>query len=331
MIDRIERTAAMILERSPGPVVRYRLLGDVLEKAPDSPEMRQARRHVEHSLCVRELACGQQAGGGWGAFHSRSARPHQRIPSTEVGVERAVSLGLDPGHPILRKASDYVRSIMQGATAFPDRHERNDRWPTGMRLFLASTLSLIHPGHPALDQDRALWHEIARRSFRSGEYREQDEIDAHADLTGASVRNSYLVLDSRYQLNILGSVPGVLSMELEEALLEWLWQRPDGVGYLGIPLSQPPPTKPGQFDRWMASLETLSRSFPMWVRHAQPATEWLWEQQSERATWDLGPRPQASSFLPLSDNWRSRKNRVFDWTARVLILLRAYHESVQVP
>jgi hypothetical protein len=37
MIEAIENTAAGILEQAPGPVVRYRLLRDVLEKAPGDP------------------------------------------------------------------------------------------------------------------------------------------------------------------------------------------------------------------------------------------------------------------------------------------------------
>jgi hypothetical protein len=111
-----------------------------------------------------------------------------------------------------------------------------------VRLFLASTLSLILPDHPILDAGRALWLEIARRTFQSGVYREDGEIKAHAELTGSSIKSSYLVLRGKYQLNILGSIPGMLSADLENAQLKWLWERPDGIGYLSVPLgySQPP-------------------------------------------------------------------------------------------
>lgn len=327
MIGVIEETATKILEQTSGAVVRHRLLRDVLRKASNSPELQQARDNLNHSRCVQELADEQWADGGWGAFHSRSTRLKQRIRSTEVGVERALSLGLDASHPILQKASAYILAIMQGDIEFPDYHEKNDRWQTGMRLFLASTLSLIYPDHPALNDDRALWHEIARRTFQSGKYSEQDETNAHADLTGATVRDSYLVLNNKYQLNILGSIPGMLSEQLEIALLQWLWERPDGIGYLEIPLNQLPPTKPGPFDRWLTSLEMLSRLFPTWVRFAQSSIEWLWTQRDERGYWDFGPRPSSIVFLPLSDNWRNRQNRLFDWTTRVLILLRKYYEG----
>jgi hypothetical protein len=329
VIDSIERTAESILGQAPGAVVRYRLLRDVLKRPADAADLRQPRAKLADSLCVQELGREQWEDGGWGAFHSRSTKLKQKIASTEVGVERAISLGLDASHPILQRASAYLLSIMEGTRPFPDYPEKNDRWRTGVRLFLASTLSLIHPAHPALDDDRRLWREIAARTFRSGRYREQDEMDAHAELTGATVKDSYLVLNNRYSLNVLGSKPKALPEEPEGMLLRWLWEHPSGIGYLEIPLSQPPPAKSGPLDRWFASLEMLARLFPGWVRFARPAVEWLREQRGPEGFWDFGPKPSSVSFLPLSDDWRSRQNRLFDWTTRTLVLLRKYYDGMQ--
>ena len=329
--DGIETIAARLLEQEPGPVVRCRLLRDVLRRPANDPEMTQARADLAGSRRVHELADEQLKDGGWGAFHSRSTKVKQKIPSTEVGVERALALGLDATHPILHKATQYLLAIMQGNFAFPDYHEKNDRWQTGMRLFLASTLSLIQPGHPILDEDRRLWLEIARRTFQSGRYSAEDEIQAHAELTGATVKDSYLVLRSRYQLNILGSILGLLPRQLELALLEWLWNRPDGIGYLCVPLNRTPPLgKPDPFDRWLASLELLARLFPSWVNFGQEAIEWLWAQRNKQGFWDFGPRPSSLSYFPLSDNWRTKQARSFDWTTRILALLKQYYEDCEL-
>jgi hypothetical protein len=116
----------------------------------------------------------QWADGSWGAFHSRNTRLKQKIVTTEAGVERALALGLDAAHPILEKTTNYLLRVMNGEIPFPDRHEKNDRWKTGMRLFLASTLALIHPNHPVLDQDRKLWVSIAELTFQSGKYDKGD-------------------------------------------------------------------------------------------------------------------------------------------------------------
>jgi hypothetical protein len=318
----IQEVASRILEQHPGPVVRYRLLRDVLHRPPDDPEVAQARKHLDESRCVQELAAEQWPDGSWGRFHSMDTQRRQRIPTTEAGVERAQALGLDRSHPILERACRYIVEVMTGERPFPDYPERNDRWPTGQRLFLAATLSRIQPDHPLLDEDRRLWLEVASRTFRSGAYRAEDEVRAHAELTGATVQDSYLVLNGRYQLELLGSMPGLLPEELERALLRWLWNRPDGIGYLEVSLSAPPPHgKPGLIDRWLASLELLARGFPAWVDLARLPLDWLRAQRSEGGLWDLGPRSAASAYLPLSDSWRRRQDRVLDWTTRVLVLL----------
>ncbi|MEW6093489.1 MAG: hypothetical protein AB1531_05940 [Chloroflexota bacterium] len=328
MIPSIEATASHILSQSPGPVVRYRLLRDVLRRPPADAELQQAKANLDGDTCVQKLGNEQWTDGGWGAFHSRSTKLKQVVPSTEVGVERALALGLDLSHPILKRAHVYLLAILEGKIPIPDYAEKNDRWPTGVRLFPASTLSLIEPSHPILDSDRELWRSIAQHTFRSGRYSAEDEIEVHKRLTGATVKDSYLVLSSRYQLNLLGSVPGLLSPHLERALLAWLWELPWGIGYLTVPLRVPPQPKPGVIDRWLASHEMLARLFPAWVEFAAPVMDWLWGQRDGQGLWDFGPKPESIACLPYTDSWREPKNRLFDWTTRVLILLRCYYDSL---
>ncbi|HRW05891.1 MAG TPA: hypothetical protein P5121_12385 [Caldilineaceae bacterium] len=328
MIAAIEERAHRILVQSPGAVVNYRLRRDVLRQAPDAHELHDARKKLQTSATIQAVRAAQWADGSWGAFHSKATKRKQPIPTTEIGVERALALGLDASHGVLEQAAAYIVDVMEGRRSFPDHQERNDRWQTGMRLFLAATLARMQPANPLLATDRALWHTIAQRTFQSGTYRAEDEIAAHRELTGATVKESYLVLNGRYQLTLLGSQPGLLSTKLENALLQWLWARPAGIGYLGIPLSEPPPDQPGEVDRWLASLELLARSFPGWVQVAQPAIDWLWAQQNAARLWDFGPRPASIANLPLSDSWRRKDQRVFDWSTRVLTLLRSYSDPV---
>ena len=328
MIEEITDISNQILTQSPGAVVRYRLLRDVLSRAPEDSELREAKQNLTNSRQIQELAREQWQDGGWGAFHSRKTKRKQKIPTTEVGVERALALGLDGSHPILVRTADYIQKIITGASSFPDYHEKNDRWPTGMRLFLASTLSRIQPSNPILDQDRALWKEVAARTFQTGKYDQESEIRAHAELTGATVKNSYLLLGNRYQLNLFGSLPGMFTREFEKIILEWLWNKPDGIGYLGIPFGRRPAEKPDQIDRYLSSLELLAHGFASWVEFAQPAIAWLWESQNDQGFWDFGPRPRSRANLPLSDNWRRKSDRDFDWTTRVLVLLRQFYDGL---
>ena len=316
--------AEHLLELHPSPAARLRLLRDVLGQEFHPGQIRNLSKALDQSRHVRLLVEEQRTDGGWGAFHSRCTTSRQKIASTEIAVERAINLGLDGEHPILRKAKNYILSIMRARVPFPDRHERNDRWPTGMRMILASTLSMIDPLHEELEGDRSLWQEIAIRTFQSGMYSQEDEIQAHAALTGATVAGSYLTINNRYALNILGSKPDLLPADIEHGLLNWLWNHDRGIRYLEVPLVHNPPLgKANPLDRWFTSLEMILRLFQRSVQYAEKHIRWIWERRDDQGLWEFGPRSASSTFFPLAENWRRRISRKLDWSARVLLLCAA--------
>jgi hypothetical protein len=172
-----------------------------------------------------------------------------------------------------------------------------------------------------------LWAEIAERAFSSGRYDAEAEIQAHRTLTGASVRDSYLVLNNRYQLALLGSRSSKLPKSLEKALVDWVWHREDSVGYLEIPLSNLPQRfTAGMLDRLLTSLEILS-CFPSWRSLADHVTAWLWKNRNGQGFWDFGPRASMSVHFPLSESWRKNRKKQHDWSTRVLALLRNYYDA----
>jgi hypothetical protein len=268
----------------------------------------------------------QREDGSWGRFHS-AMKTKGKIGTTEAAVERGLALGLEASDPIFRATINYLSRLLKGLIDFPDPPERNNRWATGKQLFAASTLARICPTLPILDKTWRLWATIARHSFNSGKYDPEAEIRAHQMLTGASVKDSYLVLNNRYQLALLGSRAAKLSKALENALVEWVWHKKDGVGYLEIPLSNPPCRfTPGMLDRLFTSLELLSY-FPSWSIFAGNLIGWLWTKRNDEGFWDFGPRASVSVYFPLSESWRRKRYRQHDWSTRVLALLRNYIDS----
>ena len=147
----IRETAERILAEAPDPVVRYRLLRDVLKRPPDDAELAAAHEALLESRWVKELAEAQWQDGSWGRMHTRDYGAKQKIPTTEIGVWRAVELGLDGSHPVLAHAERYLAGVLSGRDEACDPAEINDRWPTGIRLFTASTLAEFDASHAMLD------------------------------------------------------------------------------------------------------------------------------------------------------------------------------------
>lgn len=329
-LELVEELADCILRDDCDPVVRFRLLRDVLHVSRDSDGFVDARRGMLKSRWVLELKREQREDGSWGRFHS-AMKSKGKVVTTEAAVERGLALGLEASDPAFRATIDYLSRLLEGSVGFPDPPERNDRWATGTKLFAASTLARISPGLPILDKLCGLWGKIAERTFSSGGYDAEAEIRAHQVLTGASVKDSYLVLNNRYQLALLGSRADGLLKSLEKALVDWVWHRQDGVGYLEIPLSNLPQRfTAGMLDRLFTSLEILS-CFASWRGNADNVIEWLWNNRNDEGFWDFGPRASMSIYFPLSESWRKSKQRQHDWSTRILALLRKYYDAPRMP
>ena len=316
--------AHRILAERPDPAVRVRLLRDALHISSENPELIRAKTDLEKSRWVAMLRDAQKQDGSWGRFHSEDTKQKQDIPTTEFGVERARALGLGISHPIMDKAIQYLVRLLEGQIEFPDPPEKNDRWPTGTQLFAASTLARIQPDHAALNETLDLWTAIAEKAFASGAYDPEAEIEAHRQLTDASVKNSYLRLNGKYQLTLLSARSNLLSHKTETSLVSWLRHRKEGIGYLDMPLTRPNlHFTPSQMERWFTSVEIMSR-FSAWRAWASEIEMWIMKDHNRDDAWDFGPRASHSAFMPLSENWKTKSARMIDWRTRTLLLMKQF-------
>lgn len=320
---RLRQSADALLALDPDPVPRLRILRDLLDRRPGDPELDEAHAQVRESRWVQALISEQGAHGGWSRFHSMDRQVKHRIPTTEFAVRRALVLGLDPQGEVLGRTQTYLEGLLLGRVPWPEHQEPNDRWATGEELFVASTLAMLAPAHPLLTPVYEKWGQIASETFAEGTYDPEREWRAHCRLTGATtMRDSYLVLNNRYALTLLGCWGG-LDGATARALVGWVWQHPRGVGYLDVPPATPLADLPGRrLWRWFESHQILSR-FEAWHDHAATLCADLWSAQGPDGLWDFGPRTKAP-LLALSESWRRPKDKAIDHSVWALLLLRRF-------
>lgn len=143
-LNMINGVAKTILEADPEPVVRLRLLRDVLKHPLDDIEVKRAKMNLSKSRWVQELEREQLSDGSWGRFHTRDTRVKQKIARTEDGVSRALALGLDICHPTLQKAASYITYILDGRLKWRDRREVSwgqGWWDSAVQLISSATLT----------------------------------------------------------------------------------------------------------------------------------------------------------------------------------------------
>jgi hypothetical protein len=288
-LNMINDVAKTILEADPDPVVRLRLLRDVLKRSLDDGEVKQAKLNLSKSRWVKELEREQLSDGSWGRFHTRDTRVKQKIARTEAGVSRALALGLDICHPILRKVASYIVCVLDGRYKWRDRREVSwgqGWWDSAVQLISAATLAQIQPNLKILDTVWELWYTIVHRAFPSGIYNREHEIQAHLELRGIEdiseyarksiMRRGALGSFNKYQVALLGSRSDRLPHQLEKAYLAKIWNQ--GIGYLGVPPAILPmqllKKTSSQFEAWLSSIELLT-SFTSWREFAREPLGWL--------------------------------------------------------
>jgi GNAT superfamily N-acetyltransferase len=310
----VEGLAWRLLERSPNAVPRFRLLRDVLCLPPGDPELEEARRILHAHAWVEALADEQLPDGSWGRFHSMNSRLKRRFPTSETAISRALALGLEKNHPLLKSAANYMLRVLQGEIQWTDRVERSESWLTAVEAITAGTLARLDPDLPALDSAWEYWVGIADEALSGSSTNRRVELQAHLRRRG--VGSHYLA--SRYVLQLLGSRGTQLPADLARRILNWLWESPAGIGYLGADLRQ---SDNFHIFNWVESLEILS-GFPGWHNTSVGAMDWLWVRHNPAGLWDFGPRISRSFYFPLSDSHRRAGSRLVDHSTRVLALLR---------
>ncbi len=314
--NQIETLAQRLLEGRPNPVVRYRILRDVLRVPGSSTDLKAAKARMLAHPWAAELASGQHADGTWGRFHSMDSTLKSRFPTTETAIRRALALGLDKDTPPLKKAAGFMEKVLDGKAAWSDRVEKSEGWPIGVEAITAGTLAQVDSLHSSIRPAWEYWVEIAERSFPTGEYNPSAEWKAHKGLRGMGIH----YLRSRYVVTLLGARSAHLPAALDRRIVNWIWKDPQVIGYLGADMQHP---RPFRIFNWLESLEILSR-FQCWHAVAAGVLEWLWGQRNADGLWNFGAKVSKSYYFPLSDDWRKAGNRSVDHSTRVLVLLRQF-------
>lgn len=312
--SQVESLSRAILESQPNAIVHLCILRDVLGLPPGNHELKKSRMLMQSHPWLEELKKEQHDDGSWGRFHSMNLTFKARFPTTEIAVRRA--LGLDQNASVLAKAVGFMQSVLEGKAAWSDRTEKTEGWPVAAEAITAATLADIYPAHPAIMPAWEYWAGIASFSFPGGTYDPSVEWKAHKDRRGIGL----CYLRSRYVISLLGSPSASLPASLDRQIVDWAWNNPAGIGYLGADMRH---SEHFHIFQWLESLEILTR-FQNWRKVVLGAVAWLWEHRTQNGWWGFGSKVNKSTYFPLSDDWRANGNRCVDHSTRVLACLSRY-------
>lgn len=263
-----------------------------------------------------------------GRLMSKDYSVKAKIPTTAVGVERCLYIGLTlDDRDILFDANEHLEGMLTG-TAHEPVFEKNERalpWQTAVVCNLLEAIAQTdeHVRRNALCDDTiAKWQYIANRAYGSGEYsHEQDSAAQHEVFYTHEDRlvpmQSGLILKRREEI----------APEIEDAMLRHLGGHAAAHGHFWdkIPSVLPEHFKSDKTRRWMHTFNYINR-FCGSARYLSDAAEWLMEQANADGLWDWGPQVKDpwGYFDYFSCSRKYAHNRVVDCTMEILFFLKAY-------
>lgn len=328
MID-LTPHADALYELCPYPAVRYNLLTRISDLSADDPRVTALKKEFLTSDIVNEMEQTQDRRGGWGHLISKDYSVKAKIPTSSVGIDRCLYIGLTADdRDILFDANEYLEGFFSGTT---QEHifEKNERAKPWTEAIVCTHLEAIAKSagrtNPLCDEIIAKWQYIAERAYASGEYsHERDKAAQHEIFFTHEDRlipmQSGLILSRR----------GGITPETEDAMLRHLGGHAASNGHFWdkTVYALPENFRSDKTRRWMNTFEYINR-FRGSKLYLESAVDWLLSQADERGLWDWGPQTKDpwGYFRYFSLNRKYALNRITDCTMEILFFLKKYNEN----
>jgi len=308
-----------LLDMKPDPIPEFILLKEFKKLSPDSNEYQNAYDKVIGHPFVKKMEEEQNDRGFWPPFHGYS----------ENIIRRCLAFGLEKDHICLKKVTEYLLKILNNEATF-DESEKQDNvrwWPEMfVPLVSAAMLSIIDEDNEALILHRKRWANFAEIAFSKGYYDKEAESKAQHEYFGFYTKRT-IPAYNYYVLLLLAPTENknFICDAADQALVDHCMNQIDQIYYVyNSKLSDFVPIDAtrrdsSDFCHWIRALSLISQ-FKGWVKYEDIYFKWILSQRNKEGLWVLPKKPRRYDF-PLSDSWRTEKNRVIDSSIMALRFL----------
>lgn len=318
----LNRHAKALLAFCEYPAVEYKVKFSILGVPYEEEGLSLLRKAFLKSDIVEEMYETQDERGGWGHFQSKDYSVRAKIPTSTVGIERCLYIGLTiEDRDILFMAKEYLTELLLG-TSHEKIWEKNERAVHWQRARVCNLLEAITPYCSLCDETWHQWLFIAGRAYEDGEYSyERDKAAQH---------EVFLTRESRLvpmQSELLLKRREEISDSLENAMLRHLGGYASEHGYFW---DKTPGRLPESFvydktRRWFKTFNYINQ-FRGSGLYLENVVDWLMENVREDGVWDWGTQTKDpwGYFGYFSCNRNYKYNRVIDCTVEILDFLKHY-------
>ena len=276
--------------------------------------------HSYETKWVKQIIELQHEDGSWGHFHTLSQPTRAQPMTTEQALRRLRILGLTKdAEPIARAIAYMEQNLKQPfPTVF---HEKKHDSKTYGDLMLATWIRLFDPNNETALIIANKWAKIISSAFKEGLYSNDSYVSAYeAEFVKMNPKAGCLAdFVVFYQLALL---PGLLSPEVESAMLDYVLPHKRGIVYIcKSPVNVLPEVFASKNASWYLSAMELLAAYDSAPKKLGFAVEWLLNNSDADGMWDMGAAVKDGVHFPLSDSWRKPEDRRRDCTTRITKLI----------
>lgn len=321
----IENTANQLFDFCDYPAVKYCLCKKILRLKNHREQIAQLYPLFISSDIVNEMYETQDKYGGWGKLQSKDYTVKAKIPTSAVGINRCLYIGLEySDREILENAYSYLEEFLTGKSRekLYNKNERAIPWETAT---ICTLIESIKPYNELCDDTFAKWMYIAARAYHTGEYSYESDRAAQHDV--------FLTREDRLvpmQSDLLHTRRDELPESIENAMLHHLGGHANEHGHFW---SECPAKLPKEFvnnktRRYFMSFNYIS-AFHGSSIYLADTVDWLIDCRNEDGLWDFGSQIKDPwgyfGYFSLTRNYKI--NRIVDCTMEILSFLRRYSDN----
>jgi len=261
---------------------------------------------------AREIIEMQEEDGSWGIFHTLS-EPNKNPLTTEQALRRLQVLGFDINDKCIRKSVDYMTACLIGDKEIPDLKEKTHDNQIFRDMMLSTWIRKFTKDNKMANEVALKWSKIISHAFQTQSYNHDAYLKSYEQTFGKKANGDRLVdFVNYYQVSLIG---GLLSAEIEKKVLNHILNHRNGIYYIGYrkKLSELPiEFTSKQTVKFLACIEHL-KDYTCLESELDNVVKWIYKNAHDKQ-WDLGTKCKDKIYMPLSDTWRSKENRVKDST-----------------
>lgn len=328
--EKLQSLGNDLFRLSPEPIPEHILNTEILNEGNGASD----RQKVFSTDFVKDLIRYQWDDGSWGRFHSQDTKRKDKFKTSQIAIMKAKAWGLNKNDAVIKKAILYIERILENKTEIHDPKERNSTWPIGVETWAAATLAIVDPENILLNRTWEKSFHLVKSAFKTGKFIMDGLLSGYADLGinfvkkgyDGKPRYGYLFIANVNAIKILATRALHIPENLSEILVNWIWNKHDGIGYTSGSLLSDYMNNSnyGEIETRIRIINDLQK-FKIEKKPYSGFLSWI-EGLECGGLWDFGPRPADTIEVPLSDNWRRTITRGIDYSVAILRFLQNFAE-----